>query len=121
MALIDAGRIGQAHAKSFVSFPDVEVVVVYNLMIAAAEGVRPLVRAGSVTDLAKEALERPGIKAVVICTPPGYPSDFHRGGCSRAKRAIFCEKPVALGLLERRAPSERPMLPGLQVIRISRG
>lgn len=107
MALIDAGRIGQAHAKSFASFPDVEVVVVYNPMIAAAEGVKPLARADGVTDLAKEALERPG-KVVVICIPPGCPSDFHRGGCSRAKRAIFCEKPVALDLLERRAPSERP-------------
>jgi|GEM_PF-3992737 len=73
MTLIDAGRIGQTHAKSFASFPDVEVVVVCDPMIAAAEGVKPLARAGGVTDLAREALGRPGIKAMVICTPTRCP------------------------------------------------
>ena len=73
MALIDAGRIGQTHAKSVASFPDVEVVVVCDPMIAAAEGVKPLARAGGVTDLAREALGRPGIKAMVICTPTRCP------------------------------------------------
>jgi myo-inositol 2-dehydrogenase / D-chiro-inositol 1-dehydrogenase len=97
VALIGAGRIGQEHAKNLASFPNVEVVIVCDPIIAAAERVRPLARAGRVTDKAEEAFAESGIEAVVICTPTDTHAELIEAA-ARAKKAIFCEKPVALDL-----------------------
>ncbi len=97
VALLGAGRIGQEHAKNLASLPGVEVAVVCDPRIEAAEAVRPLVRAKEVTASPEEAVNRRDIDAVVICTP----TDTHAGlieAAAETGKAIFCEKPVALDL-----------------------
>jgi myo-inositol 2-dehydrogenase / D-chiro-inositol 1-dehydrogenase len=97
VALIGAGRIGQEHAKNLASFPNVEVSVVCDPIISVAERVKPLARSNRVTDNVEEALQLPGIQAIVICTPTHTHADLIEAG-ARAGKAIFCEKPVALDL-----------------------
>jgi myo-inositol 2-dehydrogenase/D-chiro-inositol 1-dehydrogenase len=97
VALIGAGRIGQEHAKNLASYPNVEVAVVCDPIIAAAERVKPLARADRVTDKVEEALNLPGVQAVVICTPTDTHADLIEAA-AHAGKAVFCEKPVALDL-----------------------
>jgi myo-inositol 2-dehydrogenase / D-chiro-inositol 1-dehydrogenase len=97
VALIGAGRIGQEHAKNLASFPNVEVAVICDPIIASAERVRPLARAGRVTDNVEDALKSPGVQAVVICTPTDTHADLIEAA-AHAGKAVFCEKPVALDL-----------------------
>jgi myo-inositol 2-dehydrogenase/D-chiro-inositol 1-dehydrogenase len=97
VALLGAGRIGQEHAKNLVSIPGVEVRIVCDPRLDAAKMLRPLVRAEKVTDQADEVLSSKDIDAIIICTP----TDTHAGlieTAADAGKAIFCEKPVALGL-----------------------
>jgi myo-inositol 2-dehydrogenase/D-chiro-inositol 1-dehydrogenase len=97
VALLGAGRIGQEHAKNLVSIPGVEVGIVCDPRLDAAKMLRPLVRAEKVTDQADEVLSSKDIDAIIICTP----TDTHAGLIEAAAdtgKAIFCEKPVALGL-----------------------
>jgi myo-inositol 2-dehydrogenase/D-chiro-inositol 1-dehydrogenase len=97
VALIGAGRIGQEHAKNLASFPGVEVVLVCDPILAAAERVKPLARASAITDSAAEVFANRDVEAVVICTPTDTHADLIEGG-AQARKAIFCEKPVALDL-----------------------
>jgi myo-inositol 2-dehydrogenase / D-chiro-inositol 1-dehydrogenase len=97
VALIGAGRIGQEHAKNLASFPDIQVLVVCDPVIKAAKKVQPLARASGITDSPDEVFGRTDIDAVVVCTP----TDSHAAMIERAassKKAVFCEKPVALDL-----------------------
>ena len=48
VGLLGAGRIGQEHAKNLAAFPQVEVAVVCDPRIEAAEAIRPLLRAKEV-------------------------------------------------------------------------
>src|ERR1700722_15549375 len=97
VALMGAGRIGQEHAKNLVSIRGVEVRIVCDPRLDAAKMLRPVVRAEKVTDQAEEVLSSKDIDAIIICTP----TDTHAGlieAAADAGKAIFCEKPVALGL-----------------------
>src|ERR1700736_4824941 len=97
VALIGAGRIGQEHAKNLASFPDVEVALVCDPILSAAERVGPLARSTGVSDSAEEVFSRQDIDAVVICTPTETHAEMIERA-ARAKKAVFCEKPVALNL-----------------------
>ncbi len=97
VALLGAGRIGQEHAKNLASFPHVEVAVVCDPRIEAAEAIRPLVRAKGISASPEEVVNRYDVDAVVICTP----TDTHAGlieAAAEAGKGIFCEKPVSLEL-----------------------
>jgi myo-inositol 2-dehydrogenase/D-chiro-inositol 1-dehydrogenase len=97
VALIGAGRIGQEHAKNLASFPNVEVLVVCDPVIEAAKKVQPLARASSITESPDEVFARTDVDADIVCTP----TDSHAEMIERAatsKKAVFCEKPVALSL-----------------------
>jgi myo-inositol 2-dehydrogenase / D-chiro-inositol 1-dehydrogenase len=97
VALIGAGRIGQEHAKNLASFPDVEVALVCDPILRAAEHVGPLARAIGVADSPDEVFSRQDIDAVVICTPTETHAEMIERA-ARAHKAVFCEKPVALDL-----------------------
>lgn len=97
VALIGAGRIGQEHAKNLASFPEVQVALVCDPVIEAARRVRPLARAAEITDSAEEVFVRTDIEAVVICTPTNTHAEMIERA-ARSKKAVFCEKPVALDL-----------------------
>jgi myo-inositol 2-dehydrogenase / D-chiro-inositol 1-dehydrogenase len=97
VGLLGAGRIGQEHAKNMAAFPQVEVAVVCDPRIEAAEAIRPLVRAREVTASPEQVVSRNDVDAVVICTP----TDTHAiliEAAAETGKAIFCEKPVALDL-----------------------
>src|ERR1700737_3408997 len=97
VGLLGAGRIGQEHAKNLAAFPQVEVAVVCDPRIEAAEAIRPLVRAREVTASPEQVVSRNDVDAVVICTP----TDTHAAlieAAAETGKAIFCEKPVALDL-----------------------
>ncbi|QYJ15002.1 Myo-inositol 2-dehydrogenase [Rubrobacter xylanophilus DSM 9941] len=94
IGLIGAGRIGAIHARTLVSHPDVEALIVadYDAGLAAKLAARHGAgAASSVEELFKAA------EAVVIASP----TDTHVDYLVRAaKRGIpaFCEKPIAIDL-----------------------
>lgn len=97
VGLLGAGRIGQEHAKNLAALPQVEVAVVCDPRIEAAEAIRPLVRAREITASPEQVVGRNDVDAVVICTP----TDTHAAlieAAAETGKAIFCEKPVALDL-----------------------
>ena len=93
IALLGAGRLGAAHARTLASLPEVHLAVVADPAPAARElGTRYGARA--VAD-PLEAIADREVEAVVIVTPTG----MHAGqieAAARAQKAIFCEKPIAL-------------------------
>lgn len=97
VALLGAGRIGQEHAKNLASLPRVDVAVVCDPRIEAAEAIRPLVRAKEVTASPEETVNRNDVDAVIICTPTDTHASLIEAAAETGK-AIFCEKPVALDL-----------------------
>jgi myo-inositol 2-dehydrogenase/D-chiro-inositol 1-dehydrogenase len=93
VALLGAGRLGAAHARTLASLPEARLAVVADPAPAARElGARFGARA--VGD-PREALEDREVEAVVIVTPTGTHAELIEAA-ARARRAIFCEKPIAL-------------------------
>ena len=105
VALIGAGRIGLEHARNQASFPEIQVAVVCDPVIEAARRVSPLARAGGITDSAEEVFARSDIEAVVVCTPTSTHAEMIERA-ARSKKAVFCEKPVALDLQRTREALE---------------
>ena len=99
IALLGAGRMGREHAKALAGIPEARVVAVADPEEKAREEARFLARAERAYAEAREAIEDPGVEAVVIVTP----TDTHASlieAAARAGKAIFVEKPVALTLAE---------------------
>jgi myo-inositol 2-dehydrogenase/D-chiro-inositol 1-dehydrogenase len=93
VALLGAGRLGAAHARTLSGLPEVHLAVVADPAPAARElGARYGARA--VAD-AREAILDPAVEAVVIVTPTGAHA-AQIEAAARARKAIFCEKPIAL-------------------------
>src|ERR1700730_7225726 len=97
VALIGAGRIGLEHARNLASLPEVQVALVCDPLIEAARRVSPLARAAGITDTPEEVFARSDIEAVVICTPTVTHAEMIERA-AKSKKAVFCEKPVALDL-----------------------
>ena len=97
VALIGAGRIGLEHARNLASLPEVQVALVCDPVIEAARRVSPLARAAGITDSPEEVFARNDIEAVVICTPTNTHAEMIERAAS-SKKAVFCEKPLALDL-----------------------
>jgi myo-inositol 2-dehydrogenase/D-chiro-inositol 1-dehydrogenase len=97
VALIGAGRIGLEHARNLASLPEVQVALVCDPLIEAASRVGPLARAAGITDSPEEVFSRDDIEAVVICTPTNTHAEMIERA-AKSKKAVFCEKPVALDL-----------------------
>lgn len=94
-ALLGAGRIGKVHARAVSGNPDAVLVAVTDAMPAAAEAIAAQYGAEVRT---LEAIEGAAdIDAVVICTPTDTHADLIQR-FARARKAIFCEKPVDLSV-----------------------
>ena len=93
VALLGAGRLGAAHARTLASMP-----MAYLAMVAdpRPEGRQLGERYGAraVAD-PEEAIASAGVDAVVIVTPTATHARLIEAA-ARARKAIFCEKPVAL-------------------------
>jgi myo-inositol 2-dehydrogenase / D-chiro-inositol 1-dehydrogenase len=101
VAFLGAGRMGQTHLRNLVGLPGVQVRVVADNSLAAAEQGAAIVRAERASDDVLAAITAPDVDAVLICTP----TDSHAAlieAAARARKPVWCEKPVALTLEETR-------------------
>ncbi len=94
-ALLGAGRIGKVHAKAVTSNPGAKLVAVADAIPAAAQAIA--VQYGCAVRSIDEIEASKDIDAVVICTPTDTHADLIERFC-RAKKAVFCEKPIDLSL-----------------------
>ena len=93
--LLGAGRIGKVHAKAISSNPKAELVAVADAMANAAHELAG--QYGCAARNVEAILSASDIDAVVICTPTDTHADLIEQ-FSRAGKAIFCEKPIDLGV-----------------------
>lgn len=99
VALIGAGRIGAMHAALLAGIPSVRVTCVYDADDGAAAQVAQMTLAGTARVAASdlEAIQADDVDAVVIASP----TPLHAGhveAAAAARKAIFCEKPVAIDI-----------------------
>lgn len=95
-AMIGAGRIARAHAKSFQAIPEAELLWVTDPIQEAAEAVASLTGAKAGADPA-DAINDPAVEALLICSPTPTHVDLIRAGVEAGK-AVLCEKPIDLSL-----------------------
>ena len=98
VGLIGAGRIGRGHARALAGqVPDARLVVVADVVGAAAESVAAEVGAPRWSADPAMVTADPEVDAVVICAS----TNSHAGliaAAAAAGKAVFCEKPIALDL-----------------------
>ena len=91
--LIGAGRIGRIHGSNVAARSDAKLVAVADADGKAASALAGETGARSVS--LEEALGGSDIDAVLICAPTDMHADLIEQAV-RAKKAVFCEKPVDL-------------------------
>ena len=91
--VIGAGRIGKIHAANIAQRPDASVAMIADVDATAASSLAAATgaRASSI----EEILGSRDIDAVAICAPTDMHADLIESA-ARAKKAIFCEKPIDL-------------------------
>ena len=94
-ALLGAGRIGKVHARAIGGNIDAKLVAVADAVPAAAKEIS--VGYGAEVRTIDKILASKDVDAVVICTPTDTHADLIEK-FARAKKAVFCEKPIDLGL-----------------------
>lgn len=94
-AILGAGRIGQVHARAVASTPGARLVAIADPVAEAARAVAD----GFDCDIREidAILGSDDVDAVAICTPTDTHADLIER-FARAGKAVFCEKPVDLGL-----------------------
>ena len=93
LALLGAGRIGQAHSRAIAQIPGAELVAVSDVNIDAASAIAH--QHGCATASLDAIAKDPNINGVLICTP----TDLHAEQIEKfvtAGKAVFCEKPIDL-------------------------
>ena len=94
LGIIGAGRIGRLHVDNLLSVPQVKIKAVSDVVVdhlqewAASKGVSVL------TTNYQDLLGDPEIDAVFICSPTSTHAQIIQEA-ARAKKHIFCEKPVS--------------------------
>ena len=104
VGLIGAGLIGQAHSMMLRLIADrtegnVRIDSIYDVAHAAAEQLVAKWPGAKATASVRDVHDNPAIDAVFICTPTAS----HREICvdaARARKHIFCEKPLAMSAAE---------------------
>ncbi|MGI8854195.1 MAG: Gfo/Idh/MocA family protein [Thermomicrobiales bacterium] len=93
LAIIGAGTMGVIHARSCMDIPEARVAWVVDTDGARASALADALGARATADL-DEALDDPGVEAVIVAVP----TFLHRAVAERAAargKHIFCEKPIA--------------------------
>lgn len=93
--LLGAGRIGKVHGRAVAADPDARLVAVADAVPKAAADLAAAHGAAVRTIEAIEAAD--DIDAVIVCTPTDTHADLIER-FARAKKAIFCEKPIDLDI-----------------------
>ncbi|AJY46177.1 inositol 2-dehydrogenase [Martelella endophytica] len=100
IALLGAGRIGKVHARAIAATPGVALAAVADAMPEAAEAISAAYGAPALSIDQIEADD--SIAAVIICTPTPTHADLIERFV-KAKKAVFCEKPIDLSVERVRA------------------
>lgn len=95
-AMIGAGRISSAHARSFITTPDAELTWVADPFPGAAERIAALTGARATLDPA-EAIEASDVDAVLVSSPTPTHVDMIIAA-ARLGKPVLCEKPIDLSL-----------------------
>lgn len=95
-AMLGAGRIATAHAKSFATNPNAELTWVADPIPGAADRIAGPIRAKATLD-ALEAINAPDVDAVLICSPTPTHVEMILASVDAGK-AVLCEKPIDLSL-----------------------
>ncbi|MBS1168941.1 MAG: idhA [Proteobacteria bacterium] len=93
--LLGAGRIGKVHAGAVAATPGAKLVAVADALPEAAAFISK--SSGAEVRTIDEIMNAKDIDAVLITTPTDMHSDMIEQA-ARAKKAIFCEKPIDLDL-----------------------
>ncbi|MBJ7596845.1 MAG: gfo/Idh/MocA family oxidoreductase [Candidatus Nephthysia bennettiae] len=106
-AVIGAGAIGTLHAETIANLPGAELAAVVDVRPEAARSLAERYGVCPFSDL-DQALGRPEIEAVAICTPSGSHADLVQAALSADKHVVV-EKPldVSLEAADRVAAAER--------------
>jgi myo-inositol 2-dehydrogenase/D-chiro-inositol 1-dehydrogenase len=91
--IIGAGRIGKIHAGNVAAHKDCKVAYIADADAAAAASLAAATGAKVAT--IEEILASPEVDAIAICAPTDMHADLI-DRAAKAKKAIFCEKPVDL-------------------------
>lgn len=105
LALFGSGRIGQVHARNVAANPDLDLVLIADPFIDAAQRLAAQTGARAVQDPA-EVFAEPGLDGVII----GSPTPTHVDLITRAAAhglAVLCEKPIDLDIDTVRACQEQ--------------
>lgn len=94
-AILGAGRIGQVHARAVSATPGAHLVAIADPMGEAARKVADAY--GCDIRTIDEIAASDDVQAVAICTPTNTHSDLIEQ-FARARKAVFCEKPIDLSL-----------------------
>ncbi len=98
IAVLGAGRIGRLHIGNLSArISDAEVKVIADVYAPAAEKCAADFSIPEVSSDPLRVIEDPDVDAVVICSSTDTHSDLIVAA-AKAKKQIFCEKPIALGL-----------------------
>ncbi len=91
--VIGAGRIGKIHASNIAARSDCKVTFVADADTGAAKSLAEATgaRVGAIDEIFASS----DVNAIAICAPTDMHADLIERG-ARAKKAIFCEKPVDL-------------------------
>jgi myo-inositol 2-dehydrogenase / D-chiro-inositol 1-dehydrogenase len=103
VALFGAGRIGNIHAGNVARQPGVRLQYVVDVDRVAAQALAA--RHGAQVADAERAFDDPAIAAVIIASSTDTHADLILRA-AKAKKAIFCEKPVDLSLERARVCAE---------------
>ncbi len=99
VAFIGAGRMGLTHIKNLAGFPGVQVRVVADVSHENAARAQAISKAERATTDIEAAITANDVDAVVISTPTNTHANLIELA-ARAKKAVWCEKPIALTLAE---------------------
>lgn len=95
VAFLGVGRMGATHIRTLAGLPNVRVIAVADPDLEAAERGRAIARADIAVASAVEAIDAPGVEAVVIATPTGTHASLIEASLLAGK-AVWSEKPIAL-------------------------
>lgn len=99
VGIIGLGRMGQVYSRHLAAMPEVEIVMVSDVVADHAQTFAGEIGAKSWSPNYHDVLQHQGIEAVFIISPTGTHAEIILAAADSGK-ALFCEKPIALTLEE---------------------
>jgi myo-inositol 2-dehydrogenase/D-chiro-inositol 1-dehydrogenase len=98
IGIIGAGRIGKVHTETIVQkIPEAKIVSIADVNLDEAKNLAERFGISNYSDSHKDIIENPEIDSVIICSPTNTHAEYIVES-AKAKKHIFCEKPIDLDL-----------------------